>query len=229
MTTVEAGRALRFRACRVVYRGCSLLSASDFETALREQLPGGSVFFCRRFVRSSGEVSYDVVVDFSNRVRGGSIEGIFGLLGDSGTVELLKRPAHGEYRAAFVTREVSELRTAGDGLKEEFFGNMGVTGVECHGREMVIAGGQQGQDAGAEGTVKRVFDEVMGVARDSFRGLPCSMKVVDRAVEMQQERVKLAELSFVQAVVQDDEMCMQIDSECTKEDEDEECREDCVD
>lgn len=199
-------RGVRFHACRVLYRDCGILQARDFKSALVEALPEGSTFFGRRFVTSSGLVCYDVAIGLSERTFATSVAALFGLLDDDAAVEVLRSPSRGESSTVFLRREVQELYNAANGgEQEELFGGLRRTlGLD---ERSPSPSSTPIIDMGEGAITERVSaaEDVVATARQSVRSLPYSRETLGLAVELQEERVRLAELRFVQSLMSDEE------------------------
>lgn len=103
----DCGRSVRFQACRILYRDCSILQARDFERALHERLLEGLSFFGHRSIEAEGlssHIYYDIVIDLRRWTRVMSVVSTFGLPGDGAVMELLSSPPRGESSLHFLRR-----------------------------------------------------------------------------------------------------------------------------
>jgi len=128
------------------------------------------------------------------------------LLDDNAAVEVLRSPSRGESSTLFLRREVQELYDAANGgEREELFGGLRRTlGLD---ERSPSPSSTPIIDMGEGAITERVSaaEDVVAAARQSVRSLPYSRETLGLAVVLQEERVRLAELRFVQSLISDEE------------------------
>lgn len=213
MASNEETRKLRIAACRVTYRDSVYADVKEFEQRLRKLFKDRHCsFFGRRIgVLPDGRACYDVVIDLKRRRQISDIERTFRLEGDEeAKVDLYSYPAQGD--TGFVGREVGNvcIVCCGDGMHGLWFGELheriGVCARfgKCVEDDRIRSGCVDDDDDHGVGVVLGdVVDRVSSDVEDIVCRQKYSMETVNRAAEVVRERLQLAQLRFVQSLMQD--------------------------
>jgi len=214
MASIEERSKRRLSAYRVMYRKSVYSGVDDFHQKLRELFSDPlCVFFGRQVsVDSIGRACYDVVFDLYQRRQISDIQSVFGLKGDSASVELRSCPVKGDN--TFVAREVADVCAAVcDGGKFGlWFGQLHErVGVclragRCVEDERVGSFGQAVDvydGPSVQSVIGGVIDGVSYEVQDIVSCRQYSEETVVRATEVVEERLKLAQLRFVHSLMRD--------------------------